>query len=601
MISEKPCIVLLDSGVKNNLITDNIKQCVTLIYDNEKNSYGSEPQADDYYGHGTAIFSIVNKLQDKVDIYIIKIFENEEAVTEGLLIEALRYIDLNIKANIINLSLGINICDNYSELYAICKKLVDKGVIIVSALDNNGAISYPAAFDCVIGVNAGISCKTIHDFEFMEDSVINLGAYGKIQRVAWTNPEFLMIGGNSFAAAHVTVQTAKFWINGYRTREDILKQFKAISVKQYVPKPYCEIKQDLIINKAVLFPFNKEMHSLIRFHHLLSFQIEDIYDIKYSGRVKSNTAHLMQDKTVKSYQIKNIDDIEWDKFDTLILGHMDELLSLVNTDELRNEILSKAVAHKKNIYTFDDLYQNQILKGYSKIYSPRITEDNLPPLRFGKLYHISKPVIGIFGTSSRQGKFTLQLKLRDKFITDQYDVGQVGTEPSASLFGMDYTFPIGYNSSVYIKEFDVVRYLNHCINNLCIQEKEIILVGSQSGTIPYEFSNITLFTIPQYTFLLGTKPDIVILCINPYDADDYIERTMKTIEASVSSKVISLVVFPMKLKNNWTGIYGGKEPLPKEEFLEIKERLTDKFNIPVYRIDQQDDIDSLYKDIIDYF
>lgn len=601
MVNGKPCIVLLDSGVKNNLITDNVKQCVTIIYDEEKDCYGSESQAIDHYGHGTAIFSIVNKLKDEADIYIIKIFENEEAVTEGLLIEALDYIDRNINADIVNLSLGINICDNYQELYAVCKRITDKGVIIISALDNNGAISYPAAFDCVIGVDTGFNCNKIDDFEFMEDSIINLGAYGKIQRVAWTTPEFLMLGGNSFAAAHATVQTARFLISGYRTRQDILNQFKAISVKQYVPKPYCERKQHLDIKKAVLFPFNKEMHSLIRFHDLLSFQIEDIYDIKYSGRVKSNTSHIMQDKSVKAYQIKNINDIEWDKFDTLILGHMDEMLSLVNTEELRNEILSQAVEHKKNIYTFDDLYQNPLLQGYSKFYSPRITEEDLPPLRFGKLFHISKPVIGIFGTSSRQGKFTLQLKLREKFISDQYDVGQIGTEPSASLFGMDDTFPMGYNSSVYIKEYDVVRYLNYSINNLCIQGKEVILVGSQSGTIPFDFSNIALFTIPQYIYLLATKPDIVILCINPYDTDDYIERTMKTIEASVSSKVISLVVFPMKLKNNWIGIYGGKEPLPEEEFLEIKERLTNKFDIPVYRIDHQGDIDCIYQDIIDYF
>ena len=59
----------------------------------------------------------------------------------------------------------------------------------------------------------------------------------------------------------------------------------------------------------------------------------------------------------------------------------------------------------------------------------------------------------------------------------------IGTEPSALLYGMDYVFPIGYNSSVYISGFDVIRYLNYIINILCEKGNDLILVGSQSGTV----------------------------------------------------------------------------------------------------------------------
>lgn len=62
-----------------------------------------------------------------------------------------------------------------------------------------------------------------------------------------------------------------------------------------------------------------------------------------------------------------------------------------------------------------------------------------------------------------------------------YNIGQIGTEPSALLYGMDYVFPMGYNSSVYIKEYETVRYLNYVLNELCMNKKDIILVGSQSG------------------------------------------------------------------------------------------------------------------------
>lgn len=43
------------------------------------------------------------------------------------------------------------------------------------------------------------------------------------------------------------------------------------------------------IKKAALFPFNKEMHSILRFEDKLDFEITDVYDTKYSLRVGKNT------------------------------------------------------------------------------------------------------------------------------------------------------------------------------------------------------------------------------------------------------------------------------------------------------------------------
>lgn len=62
----------------------------------------------------------------------------------------------------------------------------------------------------------------------------------------------------------------------------------------------------------------------------------------------------------------------------------------------------------------------------------------------------------------------------------------------------------------------------------------------------------------QFSYLLGTQPDVVVLCINPFDDLDYIMRTKLFIEASVDCKVIAFVMFPMDIKDDWTGIYGQK-------------------------------------------
>ncbi len=235
------------------------------------------------------------------------------------------------------------------------------------------------------------------------------------------------------------------------------------------------------------------------------------------------------------------------------------------------------------------------------IFYPSVDDTNLPPNYFGKLFRISKPVLGIFGTSSKQGKFTLQMKLRKLFQNDGYKVGQIGTEPSALLYGMDFVYPMGYNSSVKLKEYDAVRYLNSCINQLCIDEKDIIIVGSQSGTVNYDVGNIEQFNIAQYIFLMGTQPEAVGLCINPYDEIEYINRTISFIESGVCCVVLGVVVFPMNIKDTWKGIYGIKEKITDDEFYDLKHRIEKEIGKCVYNLGDEADIERLYHSILDFF
>ena len=109
-------------------------------------------------------------------------------------------------------------------------------------------------------------------------------------------------------------------------------------------------------------------------------------------------------------------------------------------------------------------------------------------------------MLGVFGTSSQQGKFTLQLIIRDLLLKAGYSVGQIGSEPHSELFGMDYSFPFGYNQSIYVRDDDVILYLNSAIHSLC-DENDIIIVGSQANTIPYDYGNLDRYMLRQHLFL----------------------------------------------------------------------------------------------------
>lgn len=268
-------IAIIDSGI-NCEHPAFVDSKPILISTDEQNKF------EDFYGHGTAVYNIIRKVENIADITNFRLKDVENGICENELINLLKIIKSEYKFDLINLSLGISICENLNELYAVCKSLTDEGTIIISAFDNTGSMSFPAAFENVIGVTTGQSCIRINDFEYNQDTVVNLGAKGDIQKLAWNNPNYILLGGNSFACAHTTVQAAKFMYEEIYGFHNIMKAFSDIAKKHFVNEKefHKTIDRNLpfSIKKAVLFPFNKEMHSLLRFSSDINFEIVGVYD-----------------------------------------------------------------------------------------------------------------------------------------------------------------------------------------------------------------------------------------------------------------------------------------------------------------------------------
>lgn len=595
-MKKKLKIAIIDSGVCRDhpAFSGDVLQGVQVTPSGVLEDYADE------YGHGTAIYGILRKCQEIADIVNIKIAGIQDGIESSLLVKALEYARDHVHADLINLSLGLELCEDIDALQAVIDDIYMQGTIIVSAFSNSGSFSYPAVFHNVIGVRSGNSCRNADDFEYIDDNILNIGARGALHRVCWRSPNYAVMGGNSFACAYTTAQAARFIAGGTLSLDDLLKKFDSTSKTRYTAKKHIMPTLPFTIRRAAVFPFSKEMHALLRFSHLLPFQVVDVYASKYSAHVGASTAHLLKEKSAQDVCIKNIANIDWDAFDTLIFGHMDELSNLVSKHDMRRSLFEQAISKGKNIYSFDEI-PKEYIQISNHLFCPCITEENVPSPRFGMLYRCSKPVVGVFGTSSKQGKFTLQLCLREKLINLGYNVGQIGTEPHSALFSIDITFPIGYNSTVQINDSDSIVYLNYCLNELCMAKHDIILVGSQSGCVAYDTGNLQYYLLMQNSFLLGTLPDAVVLCVNPYDDVEYIQRSIQYIEATAMSKVFALVVFPMNINTNWTSLYDQKKVLTEDDFLVLRKKLYSRFGVPVYRLGDDAQMDLLVNDLIDFF
>ncbi len=589
-------IVIIDSGIYPDHSVFKGKRIEMLEY----HQGIFEPGGYDNYGHGTAIAGIIAKNED-ICITSIKIQGIEDNADENDLITVLEYVKNELSADIINVSLGVNTLEKKGVLYRVCEEIASTGTVIVAAFDNSGAFSYPAVFDNVIGVISSSLCKKIDDIVYIDDTEVNIAAKGESQRVAWINPTYMICSGNSLACAHVSSLIVKYIKMGVRGKNAILEKLRneskyKFSFNRNVVKEHGLPYQ---IKKAAIFPFSKETHSLIRFEPYLDFEIVDVYDTKYSTLVGASTNHLLNISNFNNHTIKNIDDMDWESFDTIIVGHLDYVADILGDSKYAKHLIENFRKHEKNIFSFDDLRKSGFDRA-TDIYFPVVDKCMAPLNRFGMLYEIPKPILGVFGTSSKQGKYTLQLELRLGLQKMGYKVGQIGTEPQSLLFGFDSVFPMGYNSSVYLNGEDTIFYLNDVINTLC-ESSDIIIVGSQSGTVPYDTTNIEQFPLSQISFLYATQPDAVIVCINPYDSFEYIKRTIQFIESGADCKVIALVIFPMTFKEGWTFGYGPKYHLTSSECMNIKIKTKDAFGIPVYCLGDSEEMNKLLKQIVEFF
>lgn len=569
-------IVVLDSGI--NETHPKLVQYKFSGYNITNNSNNIV----DKLGHGTAITGIIKNHVPGAEIFMVKIFDNDYYIEFPDLCNALEYIYNNIDFHVLNLSVGLTECPDHNKLEHLCNLLSKKG-IIVSAFDNFGAISYPAAYSSVIGVDGTLEYMNPWEFDYIEDSTINIRAKGGNQRILWANPDYMVQGGSSFACAHITGLIAKIIQGGSFSKKKILFELRANATNIYKTRRYQDNSPRFTIKKAVCFPYNKEIDTIVRNQSELNFKLCEVYDSKYNVNIGKEIFH--------GTKIRDIEELDWeDNFDTFILGHVAELSRLAKTD-YNKLIVENCKKHCKNLFQFDDT------KNSASVYSPNLKMNYIPPLNYGKLYMIGKPIIAIIGTSSRQGKFTLQLNLRKELKSLGYKVGQLGTEPQSILFGFDESFTCGYGANILLDEQTSIGYINYLLHKIEKKDPDVIVMGGQSGLVPYAMYNLRNNSPYQKELLQAANPDAIVLCANSFDDPEYIKRTIQYAEALTSSKVIAISLFPFERAYSWNSTSSNLKLVDKGTLIKRIDEFEKYVGIEVF---SQDQTNLLCEKIISY-
>jgi len=541
-------VVVIDSGYSG--VPSNCTSINGITIKEKQGCFSYEQDYTDRIGHGTAVVNILlDNINIVVDLFIIKIFEETLETNLEKLLAALEYC-CKINCDVIQVSLG-TLCSN-QNLHDVIIKL-SKKALIVSAFDNQNGLSYPASYEEVLGIDVSQNISDRDTYYMNTDGVIDICGKNMYFRVNGLQQKKIIVHGSSFLCSYITalllnsdteITSKKDAIKYFSTTAKILNSSLSVS-----PQPIYN-KRIIKIRQAIVFPFNKEIYTIAAYEHYSPIAIIAYYDVKQSGHVGCHICDLLNytsnNKVIKDYQNINWDD---DSFDTIICGHTDKLSKLTKKDILE-EIAKKCVIFNKQLIAFDDISTYLIHFPELNGWFPHTGSLNVPANRYGKLRTPNVPVLGVFGTSSHQGKMSFQIQLRNHLQKSNINVKNIGSEPQSFVFGFEYTYAFGYNSVDPLSSYEMIQVLNEEIFHLGENNCDIIIVGSQSGTVPHQLRNLGMIPLKQYYFLLGTQPDSIILFINSCDSLDYIQRTISFFYSTVRAPVICLIWTDINTTNN---------------------------------------------------
>jgi subtilisin len=199
-------VAVVDSGIESDhpAVGGMVRGGVAVEFDESaEDHYRIEPdeRPADFAGHGTACAGIIHSLAPEAELYSVRVLGRD---MRGRAIQFAAGLDWAVEneMHVANLSLSTSREAYYALFHEIADDAYFKNVVLVSAVNNIPAPSYPSLYSSVVSVAAHTGQDPM-TYYYNPAPPVEFGAPGIDVRVAWKDHQYLTCTGNSFAAPHI--------------------------------------------------------------------------------------------------------------------------------------------------------------------------------------------------------------------------------------------------------------------------------------------------------------------------------------------------------------------------------------------------------------
>ncbi|MGD9094106.1 MAG: S8 family serine peptidase [Anaerolineales bacterium] len=199
-------VAVIDSGIEADhpAVNGSVQSGIVVEYDRSSETYLriiEEDQPEDLFGHGTACAGIIHALAPAAELYSVRVISRDLKGKALQFAGGLRWA-LENDMQVVNMSLSTSKQEYYAMFHQITDEAFFNNVLLVSAVNNIPAPSYPSLYSSVISV-AAHERKDPFTYYYNPSPPVEFGALGIDVRVAWRDKSYTVSTGNSFAAPHI--------------------------------------------------------------------------------------------------------------------------------------------------------------------------------------------------------------------------------------------------------------------------------------------------------------------------------------------------------------------------------------------------------------
>lgn len=156
---------------------------------------------DDLFGHGTACAAIIRTAAPDAQLYSVRVL-GERLTGRGIAFaEGMRWGIAN-GMHVLNMSLSTSRVDYFGLFHEIADEAYFKRTMVVCAVNNVRAPSFPSQYASVFSVAAHAGTDPFH-LDYNPEPPVEFGAPGIDLDVAWLGGRTITATGNSFASPHI--------------------------------------------------------------------------------------------------------------------------------------------------------------------------------------------------------------------------------------------------------------------------------------------------------------------------------------------------------------------------------------------------------------